>query len=192
MVRLPGIEPGSEAWEAPVLTARLQSRTTPIAVILFNWRGWAVLNAFPGASVAGARFRLNTASLYSDQRTRGLVVMTSPLQGEGRRFNPGRVHQDSIMPHPGYCDLRISAVFPGSGRVLHRIPAFCGEYIEDRMRNLRHTWPPYIPGAIERCFARCAGSPACRDSHSRHAGNRRQEVIGSIQTTSAGRVPAYW
>ena len=25
-------------------------------------------------------------------RTRGLVVMTSPLQGEGRRFNPGRVH----------------------------------------------------------------------------------------------------
>ena len=45
-------------------------------------------------------------------RTRGLVVMTSPLQGEGRRFNPGRVHSflhqrclDLYIVHRQYCNF---------------------------------------------------------------------------------------
>lgn len=33
MVRMPGIEPGSDAWEAPVLTVRLHSQRTGYPVI---------------------------------------------------------------------------------------------------------------------------------------------------------------
>ena len=48
-------------------------------------------------------------SNHETYRTRGLGVMTSPLQGEGRRFNSGRVHHLLIYHH--YSTARFSDHF---------------------------------------------------------------------------------
>lgn len=185
MVRLPGFEPESEAWEASVLTAGLQSQRAlhlRPCILLLSWIfyegsshrrhfGGAVIrfeghakaglgashgvetsigclihigyciqfqiclnmmffyagtcihesrdaltNSIPPLCVPGfhtiflllfrgrflrvaasfgRRLSLNTVYRVSPLRTRGLVVMTSPLQGEGRWFDPGRVHHFS-------------------------------------------------------------------------------------------------
>ncbi len=78
-MRPPGFEPGSEAWEASVLTTGLRSRGTAIPL---------------STNKADPRLprHFNTIAMFIVARARGLVVMTSPLQGEDRRFNPGRAH----------------------------------------------------------------------------------------------------
>ena len=65
------------------------------------------------AASFGRRLSLNTVYRVSPLRTRGLVVMTSPLQGEGRWFDPGRVHHFSSI------HLQISVLFPIKGRIIY-------------------------------------------------------------------------
>lgn len=83
-MRPPGFEPGSEAWEASVLTTGLRSRGMAIPL--------STNKADPLVP-----FHFNTTAMFIVARARGLVVMTSPLQGEDRRFNPGRAH---FLPRP--------------------------------------------------------------------------------------------